>query len=702
VCANLLDHPAVVYSIQEKAMECRATAILRIAGFLGVLLVCAAGSTGCTMGEDLAPGQIAGQQLAGAPIQLDDGFSVAILPDTTGLDNSQLRLALSERDGYTVLDISADRLRNHSRLYVEVRYEQSRFQPLDACPAGRLDGNPAILHLLAEAAPGVAHYGQLLVGKHPAGINGDAKLARIRFSGVERVAAPDSRAAIVRTAGGAIPAVGNLVRNDCWNMIQWSHLNPGDYDQNGAVNISDLTPLGLHFGATGPFNSNSVQWVVDGDHNGEINLADITVIGQNFGNEVAGYDVYASPKGAGYPAAGGARKVDSVSIGDALGSSSERKYFRLSDLAVCFEDRYWVMPAGGGAASNLTGEWARQWHIQEIHAIPYDGGFSTDGMAFRVIGDRPCAAWAGGDGGNVLPYFATADNAVGADWQDVVVVPTGYQNNSVRRVLNLDGLPGVVISDYSSMMLWKSGNAEGTAWNPGINIANGSFHLAADFVIDGRLRLLMIDSGGMYMVSGDAAVPMSFNAAEPVTSLTSASAFIFNGQLAIAYRSKSTYDAYFGLYDVVGDQAAVSSFSLMDSSGSVSTVSKALEFDDRPFVWVCRDEETELYQIRSADATGEVWNAPQQLDLGQGYFGSVDVIVAYGQLFLFMRDLDDAGFVTWTNPDGAAGNWQQLGEIMESSGMPLKTRMDVVRGHPAAILQTEYDSALRYYYARFY
>lgn len=76
--------------------------------------------------------------------------------------------------------------------------------------------------------------------------------------------------------------------------IAWIHYQVGDYDQNGEVNISDLTPVGIHFGK----NTGSPDWltaalIADGDGNGEINIADVTPIGQNFGARVAGYMVQA-------------------------------------------------------------------------------------------------------------------------------------------------------------------------------------------------------------------------------------------------------------------------------------------------------------------------------------------------------------------------------------------------------------------------
>jgi hypothetical protein len=82
--------------------------------------------------------------------------------------------------------------------------------------------------------------------------------------------------------------------------IQWNYLNVGDYDLNGLVSISDITPIGIHFGKT----SNAPDWktaarFADGDGNGEINISDITPIGINFNSQVARYIVEAadSPEG---------------------------------------------------------------------------------------------------------------------------------------------------------------------------------------------------------------------------------------------------------------------------------------------------------------------------------------------------------------------------------------------------------------------
>ena len=98
-------------------------------------------------------------------------------------------------------------------------------------------------------------------------------------------------------AVSAIPKRNYIVPSRFNNIItgsaelEWPHFQTGDYDQNGEVNISDLTPVGIHIGK----DSSSPDWnkaqTADGDGNGVINISDVTPIGQNFGAVVGGYVV---------------------------------------------------------------------------------------------------------------------------------------------------------------------------------------------------------------------------------------------------------------------------------------------------------------------------------------------------------------------------------------------------------------------------
>lgn len=73
--------------------------------------------------------------------------------------------------------------------------------------------------------------------------------------------------------------------------ISWSYKNVGDYNQDGMVNIADITSLAEHFFESA--NNNNI--VVDGNFDGEINIADITPLAENFFSNVSGYLIQISP-----------------------------------------------------------------------------------------------------------------------------------------------------------------------------------------------------------------------------------------------------------------------------------------------------------------------------------------------------------------------------------------------------------------------
>jgi hypothetical protein len=79
--------------------------------------------------------------------------------------------------------------------------------------------------------------------------------------------------------------------------LSWHYRNLGDYDQNGVVGVSDITPLAMHFGKTYNFEleANTIQAVADGSLNGTVGIEDVTQIAMYFGTECAGYSLRTSP-----------------------------------------------------------------------------------------------------------------------------------------------------------------------------------------------------------------------------------------------------------------------------------------------------------------------------------------------------------------------------------------------------------------------
>lgn len=121
----------------------------------------------------------------------------------------------------------------------------------------------------------------------PAGV--DRVLMQQLAAELERVLkqAP-SRTAQARTTDYIVPE-REVSGSDV--LLGWEYNHTGDYDQNSEVNVSDLTPVGLHFKKTEADIDWDVAVVADGDENGEVNSSDITPIGQNFSEKLAEYVV---------------------------------------------------------------------------------------------------------------------------------------------------------------------------------------------------------------------------------------------------------------------------------------------------------------------------------------------------------------------------------------------------------------------------
>ncbi|MCD6282469.1 PQQ-binding-like beta-propeller repeat protein [bacterium] len=104
--------------------------------------------------------------------------------------------------------------------------------------------------------------------------------------------------------------------------LSWHYRNLGDYDQNGIVGISDITPLAQHFGETVPeddLSRTSIQAVIDGSGNGVVDIADITAIAANYLSEFSEYVVERS-----FAAPAQYAKVGALTLADATSDGAKR------------------------------------------------------------------------------------------------------------------------------------------------------------------------------------------------------------------------------------------------------------------------------------------------------------------------------------------------------------------------------------------
>ena len=255
----------------------------------------------------------AGSEIA-APAAKDGSFTLTVLEESL-YDSGQFELNTTESESVVEVEVVADDVAQLKGLYFELGFDGSQYDPTTAEAGGALGELGTVLELGVLDTADVVTHGQVLANwDQSEGYSGSGVLATVRFE--KRPQAQRRSASSVPTGDSARAPVqvfaGPTFTGEVLSVLV-QYTNPGDYDQNGEVGITDLTPLGLLFGEvvdSGPITGiygvqgYPVQQVIDGDGNGEINIGDITPIGTNFGNDVLrGYNVYASADPADVPAA---------------------------------------------------------------------------------------------------------------------------------------------------------------------------------------------------------------------------------------------------------------------------------------------------------------------------------------------------------------------------------------------------------------
>lgn len=156
------------------------------------------------------------------------------------------------------------------------------------------------------------------------------------------------------TPYGAANGIDDLVLSTSdGTRLSWTYRNKGDYDLNGMVNVSDLTPIGMYYGLA----ESDPRWLLakaaDGDDNGMITVSDITPIGQFFGGSIIGYQIWGTDDPSGEWAF-----VGSVTVAANLNKNPLRPRFVIEMPAVDHE-YYSIWPYDnsddGGWWSNIGG-----------------------------------------------------------------------------------------------------------------------------------------------------------------------------------------------------------------------------------------------------------------------------------------------------------------------------------------------------------
>ncbi|MCH7471437.1 hypothetical protein IIA79_00595 [bacterium] len=270
---------------------------------LAALAVCGCGGGSRLAGTESLPTHQDGVQNRFAAV-LDSDASIL------GVAGAVLELAQAggpvEAGGQIALRLYARELQGAKALIGRVDYDPASFHYVGSEPAGdsRLAGRDAhppdrLLLCIDQPAESTVYFGWVLTNYDLRdGITGNLDICRLLFApGPANVSKVTSKPP--EGNGNAFTISGSLNEANV-PTLDWQEAMQGDGDNNGEVNIADITPLALSFGATpNPVNpADSQARDADYDGNGEVNISDITPIGLNFGATLAGYVILSGPGAA--------------------------------------------------------------------------------------------------------------------------------------------------------------------------------------------------------------------------------------------------------------------------------------------------------------------------------------------------------------------------------------------------------------------
>lgn len=277
-----------------------------------------------------------------------------------GASAGDIYITTEELDTHMLVNVNARGAEGLKALCFELEYDPDLFRPMTVAPTEAMGELSDLLTLHVFRNRGEVHYGQVLTNPEwRVGASGDVTLATVSF---RKEPCPPTR--VVSTPPDIAGSGAVLEWDDVAKDLNWRFASIGDCNQNGVVEVSDITPLGQNWderspaGPPTPFPYDTWESVVDGNSDGAIIVTDITPIGFNFGKRVlGGYNVYGSDDMEDVPVnltevqAGAGTFVENVEFSTAVGTKTVDRIAFTYDVAEPPPFAwYWVVPVDSEGA----------------------------------------------------------------------------------------------------------------------------------------------------------------------------------------------------------------------------------------------------------------------------------------------------------------------------------------------------------------
>ena len=399
---------------------------------------------------------------------------------------------------------------------------------------------------------------------------------------------------------------------DATYTLEWHYKNLGDYDQNGTVGISDITPLAIHYGEEVPEEDedrNNIQAVVDGSNNGIVDIADITPIAMYYGTCCAHYSIRGALSNP--ESIEDTSEIDTAPI--ALAEGDGRKTFSVD---MSFEPRTYITVAPMDA-EDTPGE------LSNIVLIPNHPPVAQL-LAEPTEGDAPLLVAFDASGssdidGPIVSYEW--------DWEGDGVYD--HDSGSVAEVEHTYEIaqaydPRVRVTDEHNGTCTATVAVTAGSWHIFVAVDDTYSYYTDLEVVNEYPAVSYINYVLEELTYVRATDPLGMTWGEPVTvddadyqwSYSRASLAVVNGYPAIAHYSEDRELKYTRANDTNGDSWG-SPFVLADvrtGVGDDHDLSLAV-IDDRPAITYNGREPEGVVYLRALDADGDSWGSPIQVSL---------------------------------------------------------------------------------------
>ena len=466
--------------------------------------------------------------------------------------------------------------------------------------------------------------------------------------------------------------------------LSWHYRNLGDYDQNGTVGISDITPIAMHYGEAYDIEDvNCLLAVIDGSGNGVVSIVDITPIAMYYGVEldayaVAGDDTWQGPFGVVYMAdlsetTGIGRKqfehlLDPpeyeyycVVPRDSLGEHGEQS--NVAELSLEPDPPTNLQASDGAYTDRIQITWAtsiRAINYKVYRATSRYGSYTYVGQNILTVYDDYV-----NDTGTYY-YKATAHNDYGDS--DYSVADSGYRG--VWHIVAVD-TAGDVGRDTS------------------LAVVNGNPAISYCDTTNGNLKYVRAtDTGGSSW-----GTPQTVDSAGDVGRYTSLT--VVNGNPAISYRDSTNDDLKYVWASDPGGSAWGTPL-IVDGTGSAGYYTSLAVVNGNPAISYWDWANDDLKYVRATDAGGSSWDTPVIVD-GVGYVGwYTSLAVVDGNPAISYCDSIN-GYLKYVRASDANGaSWGAPIAVDSAVVLASHTSLEVVNGNPAISYCDNINDDLRY------